>query len=227
VSRPPYDSANLSFGVADDPAAVRENRHRLAATLGLGAPEQWWWLQQVHGTGVVVASAVPTAHETADVTGDEPVADAAVTAQQGTPLVVLTADCAALALACDGAAAVVHAGWSGLVAGVVEEAVARLRAIGNGEIRALLGPCVHPARYEFGRADLDRVVARLGPTVEARTEAGAPALDLPAGVGAALLGVGVSSFDDVDVCTAASPDYFSHRREGQTGRQALVLVLEG
>jgi YfiH family protein len=222
VSRPPYGSANLSVRVADDPTAVRENRHRLAATLGLGAPEQWWWLQQVHGTGVVVASGAPTAHAAAD----EPAADAAVTAQQGTPLVVLTADCAPLALACDDAAAVVHAGWAGLLAGVVEEAVARLRAIGNGDIRAMLGPCVHAERYEFGRADLGRVVARLGPSVEARTEAGAPALDLPAGVRAALLGVGVSSFEDVDVCTAASPDYFSHRREGETGRQALVVVLE-
>jgi YfiH family protein len=219
VSSPPYDSANLSLRVADDTAAVRENRRRLAAALGLGAPEQWWWLQQVHGTDVAVASG--------DAPASEPVADAAITAQQGTPLVVLTADCAPLALACDDAAAVVHAGWSGLLAGVVEEAVAQLRAVGRGAIRAVLGPCVHPARYEFGRADLDRVVARFGPSVEARTEVGTPALDLPAGVRAALLGVGVSSFEDFDVCTAASTDYFSHRREGETGRQALVLVLEG
>jgi hypothetical protein len=219
VSAPPYDSANLSVKVADDPAAARENRNRLATTLGLGVPEQWWWLEQVHGTGVAVASG--------DAPADEPVADAAVTASAGTPLVVLTADCAPLALACDDAAAVVHAGWSGLLAGVVEEAVARLRAVGRGAVRALLGPCVHPARYEFGRADLDRVVARLGPSVEARTEAGTPALDLSAGVRAALLGVGVSAFDDVDVCTATSTDYFSHRRDGETGRQGLVLVLEG
>jgi purine-nucleoside/S-methyl-5'-thioadenosine phosphorylase / adenosine deaminase len=218
VSAPPYDSANLSTRVADDPAAVRENRNRLAAALGLGAPRDWWWLQQVHGTDVVEATGAAT--------GAEPCADAAVTARAGTPLVVLTADCAPLALACDDAAAVVHAGWTGLLAGVVEEAVARLRATGRGAVRAVLGPCVHPARYQFGRADLERVVARLGPSVEARTDAGEPALDLPAGVRAALRGVGVETFDDVDVCTATSPDYFSYRREGETGRQALVLVLD-
>ena len=86
---------------------------------------------------------------------------------------------------------------------------------------------MHPAHYEFGRADLDRLVAHLGPSVEARSQSGAPALDLPAGVRAALLGVGVGAFEDVGVCTAASTDYFSHRREGETGRQALVLWLEG
>ena len=218
VSPPPYDTANLSTGGADAPEAVRENRVRLASTLGLRSPDEWWWLAQVHGAGVVTASGVPPL--------EAPSVDAAVTATPGTPLVVLTADCAPIALVCDNAIAVVHAGWTGLVAGVIDQAVASLRANGRGEVRAMLGPCIHPASYEFGRADLDRVMSRLGSGIEARTRSGALALDLPAGVRAALRAVGVTSFEDVAVCTADSSDHFSYRRDGETGRQALVLVLE-
>lgn len=218
VSLPPYDTANLSSRGPDRPEAVRENRLRLASTCGLPTPDEWWWLRQEHGRTTVTADGRPSA--------EAPAADAAVTANIGVPLVVLTADCAPIALATDDAIAVVHAGWVGLLAGVIDEAVAQLRAIGSGDVRAVLGPCIHPERYEFGRDDLDRVIAQIGPEVEGRTEDGKPALDLPAAVRASLSSVGVQAFEDVDVCTAASPDHFSHRRDGETGRQALVMVRE-
>jgi len=218
VSAAPYNTANLAAGAGDDPNAVAENRRRLAASLTLSGPAAWWWLRQVHGTTVAVADGEPA--------GPPPDADAAVTSRARTPLVVLTADCAPLALACDDAAAVVHVGWSGLLAGVVESAVERLRAVGTGKVRGALGPCIRPARYEFGAADLDRLVERLGPAVAARTDDGRPALDLPGGVTAALAAVDVPPPDDVDVCTASSPDYFSYRRDGRTGRQALVVVID-
>jgi YfiH family protein len=217
VSAGSYGTANLSAAGADSPAAVAENRQRLADRLDLGEPGGWWWLRQVHGASVVVADRPPP--------GVPPTADAAVTARTGLPLVVLTADCAPVALACDDAVGVVHAGWSGLLAGVVEAAVDSLRRVGRGEVRAALGPCIRPARYEFGRADLRRVIDRYGPEVEARTDEDRPALDVPTAVRAALARVGVG-LDDVAVCTAACPDYFSHRRDGETGRQALVAVLE-
>lgn len=121
---------------------------------------------------------------------------------------------------------VVHAGWRGLLGGVVGAAVDVLRSIGHGDVRAGLGPCIHPGRYEFGRAELDRAVEHFGATVEGLTEDGRPALDLPAAVRAALARAGVGEMGDVDVCTAASPDHFSFRRDGGPGRQALVAVLE-
>jgi YfiH family protein len=218
VSEPPYDTANLSTRSGDDPAAVHENRRRLADALTLLDPDAWWWLRQEHGVTTVVADGPgPT---------DAPVADAAVTARAGLPLVVLTADCAPVALATDDAVAVVHAGWSGLLAGVVEAAVTSLRSIGHGDVRAVLGPCIHPEQYEFGRGDLDRLVAAFGPAVEGRTADGRLAFDLPAGVRSALHAVEVKAFEDVGVCTAASPDYFSYRRDGETGRQALVVVRD-
>ncbi|MCJ7439333.1 MAG: polyphenol oxidase family protein [Acidimicrobiia bacterium] len=219
VSAPPFDRANLGSGIGDLPAAVAENRRLLAERLALGDPSGWCWLRQVHGTTVVAAEAVAGA-------GEPPDADAAVTAVAGLPLVVLTADCAPVALACDNAVAVAHAGWPGLLNGVLEAAVTRLRSIGRGPVRAVLGPCVHPARYEFGRGDLDRMVARLGPEVESRTDIDTPALDVPAAVRAALGRVEVTVVDDVDVCTSASSDHFSHRRDGRTGRQGLVVVLD-
>jgi YfiH family protein len=228
VSAPPFDEANLGASVGDRSEAVAENRRRLAARLGLGDPAGWCWLHQVHGTTVVAGEEHPARHpDHAEGRSVEvPDADAAVTTMPGLPLVVLTADCAPVALACDDAVAVVHAGWPGLLAGVLEAAVGRLRQVGTGEVRAALGPCVHPARYEFGRVDLDRMVTVLGPEVEGRTDAGTPALDVPAAVRAALARVDVAVAEDVDVCTSASPDHFSHRRDGRTGRQGLVVVLD-
>ena len=88
----------------------------------------------------------------------------------------------------------------------------------------MLGPCVHPEHYEFGADLLDRLVDRLGPEVAGRTVDGAPALDIPAAVRVSLARAGVAEVTDVDVCTAASPDHFSHRRDGVTGRQAVVVV---
>lgn len=217
VSAPPFDTANLAAGSGDVPAAVHENRARLARVLGLGREEDWWWLRQVHGSRVVHARGRPPEKA--------PEADALVTAEWGRPLVVLTADCAPIALVSDTAVGAVHAGWSGLLAGVVEAAVEQLRVVGSGTVRAVLGPCVHPEHYEFGADDLGRLVDRFGAGVASRTHAGTPALDLPAAVRVALERAGVESVDDVDVCTSASPDHFSHRRDGTTGRQALVVVL--
>jgi copper oxidase (laccase) domain-containing protein len=178
----------------------------------------------VHGAQVVEAGATGAAgpHQSSPA----PTGDAAVTARPGLPMVVLTADCAPVAIASDHALAVVHAGWPGLLQGVLERAVERLRTSGDGRLRAALGPCIHPERYEFGGDDLARLVDRLGPGVASRTADGRPALDIPAGVRIALSRAGVDDLLDVGVCTSASPDYFSHRRDGPTGRQGLIAVLE-
>ncbi len=153
-----------------------------------------------------------------------PAADAAVTAAIGLPLVVLTADCAPVALASAGAVAVVHAGWPGLEQDVLGAAVDALRAVAPGPVAAWLGPCVHPGRYEFGPDLLARLVDRLGPEVASTTDVGTPALDIPTAVRVSLARAGVERVVDVDVCTATSPDHFSHRRDGVTGRQAVVVV---
>lgn len=212
VSIRPYDTANLGFATGDDPAAVTENRRRVAHELG--DAEAWAWVRQVHGAGVVAVDAPGSG-------GD---ADALVTTGTGLALVVLAADCAPIALVAGHAVAAVHCGWRGLVAGVVEAAAQGVRERGRTPVRAVVGPCISAAHYEFGGDALEHVTRRVGPAVRARTEAGAPALDLRAGVGAALASAGVDDRTDVDVCTYASADYFSHRRDGVTGRQALIVT---
>jgi hypothetical protein len=215
VSRAPYEALNLGDHVGDDPAAVATNRALLAAALGV-EPDAIVWLRQVHGARVV------------DVEGpcaEPPEADAAVTGRPGVVLAVVTADCAPVALACDGAVAVVHAGHRGLRAGVVEAAVGALRRSGRGSIRAFLGPCIRPARYEFGERDLDDLVAHFGPEVAACTEDGGPAFDIPAAVRIALARAGVDDLADSGVCTAASRAHYSFRRDGVTGRQATLVTM--
>jgi hypothetical protein len=180
-------------------------------------PTRWQWLEQVHGDAVVDAAA----------DGAVPSADASVTAQRGLPLVIMTADCAPLLLiAGDGEAiAAVHAGWGGLLRGVIPAAVERLRSVAPGPIHAVLGPCIHADQYAFGANDLAPLVERFGPSVAGITAQGDPALDVPAAVRIACDEAGVVDFADVDVCTHASPDHFSHRRDKVSGRQALVAVL--
>jgi copper oxidase (laccase) domain-containing protein len=138
---------------------------------------------------------------------------------------VLTADCAPVVLANDDAVAVVHAGHRGLLAGVIDRAVDEIRHAGRGTVRALLGPCIRPARYEFGGDDLATLAAALGDEVVGRTATGTPALDIPAGVRVVLERAGVDDLIDTGICTAESVDHYSYRRDGTTGRQATVAVL--
>jgi YfiH family protein len=216
VSASPYDTANVGDRVGDDAAAVAENRRRVAAAAGLPDPAAWVWLEQVHGAAVYTADRVAASR---------PRADAAVTVTRGLPLAVVTADCAPLVLVAGDAVAVVHAGHRGLAAGVVEATVGRLRehAHERDRVRAFLGPCIRVARYEFGAEDLACLAEQLGPSVVGETSDGRPAFDLAAGVRATLARAGVEAFVDSDVCTSASPDYFSYRRDGTTGRQVTVV----
>ena len=216
---------NVGDHVGDDPAVVARNRAALAARTGAG-PGGWVWLHQVHGTDVHVATRSGTATRAGKpgTSPDVPVADAVVTAERGLALAVVTADCAPLVLSCDDAVGVVHAGHRGLAGGVIEAAIARLRDIGTGDVRAYLGPCIRADRYEFGRDDLVPFVERFGPGVEGRTRTGAPALDIPGAIRIVCEREGVVSFEDSGICTADSADYFSYRRDGGTGRQATIAA---
>jgi YfiH family protein len=178
----------------------------------------WTWLRQVHGARVVRVNGP------GDGAGER--ADAAVTASAGSALAVLIADCAPVALASpEGVIAVAHAGWRGVLAGVLEATVTEMRALGATDIEAVVGPCIHPACYAFGPRELDEVAARLGDSIRAVTTAGEPALDLPAAVVAALTGAGLQPDDvtDVGTCTACSPDHFSWRAGKDLQRQAAVI----
>jgi YfiH family protein len=203
---------------ADGDLAVDGDPGELAARRARVVDAPWTWLRQMHGARVV------TVAEPGDHAGAE--ADAAVTDALAVPIAVHAADCAPIALVGDRTIGVVHAGWHGLVAGVVGAAVRALRAVDGSTPRAVLGPCIRADRYEFGAADLARVEAAVGPAARGRTADGALALDLPAAVRAALAGEGVHELDDLGLSTADAERWFSHRLRRDTGRHALVAWLE-
>lgn len=153
-----------------------------------------------------------------------PVGDGLVSAHPDARLAILTADCAPVALAsAEGVIGVAHAGWRGLMAGVIGATIEAMRALGAGRIVAGVGPCIHPECYEFSAADLAAAVGVLGESVRASTARGLPALDLRAGVHAALGAACVEVVAEVRRCTACSEDLFSHRARGESQRQALVV----
>jgi YfiH family protein len=176
----------------------------------------WTVLNQVHGARVVVVEGPGGA-------GGE-AADAAVTTASGAALAVLTADCAPVALASpEGVLGVAHAGWRGLRAGVVPAVVTTMRRLGATRIEAVLGPCIHPCCYPFGADELDSMEARLGSQVRGTDRHGEPALDLPAGVRAALNSSGATVVGDAATCTSCSDGHWSWRESETRHRQATVV----
>lgn len=210
VSNGPYASLNLGRWTDDDPAAVARNRTLLAEAVGrpLEAIVQG---RQVHGAHVERRDAPPAADA-------EPTeADGQATATPDLAALVLTADCLPVALAAPGAVAMVHAGWRGLAAGVLEAGVEALRELGaDGAIEAAIGPGAGACCYEVG----GEVHAALG------GEPRKGSIDLKAIARRRLLDAGVETVHDVGLCTICSDPglFFSHRRDGGvTGRQAGVI----
>jgi YfiH family protein len=169
-------------------------------------------VHQVHGSPVVVA----------DRPGHHGEADALVTTTPGLVVSVRVADCAPIArlAEADGGVGVVHAGWRGIVAGVIPAALDAMRELGATDIRAVLGPCIHAECYEFGADELDAIAAQLGDEVRGTTSWGTPALDVPAAIRSIL-----PDIVDESACTACSPDHWSFRAEGAEARQAVLAWL--
>ena len=220
VSSAPFDTFNLGDHVGDDPAAVAENRARLAAAIGLGA-DRVVWMNQVHGDRVEVVG------EPRDAAVEE--TDALVTAAPRLALAVITADCVPVLLADvrAGVVAAVHAGRVGAQQGVVARTVEAMIGQGAraGDISALLGPAVSGVNYEVPAAMADEVESIL-PGSRTTTTTGTPGLDLRSGIARQLAELGVTSIDRDPRCTVADPTLFSHRRDAPTGRFASLIWME-
>lgn len=221
VSPPPWDSLNLGDHVGDEPGRVAENRRRLAEALAL--PDEPAWLEQVHGIRVLAldGDGLPASRA----------ADAAVTGRPGRVLAVLTADCLPVLLCRrDGTrVGAAHAGWRGLAAGVIEAAVAAMGSAPAG-LLAWLGPAIGPAAYEVGPEVRDACLAG-DPGAGACFAAGRGDrwhCDLPALARRRLARLGVAAVHGGAWCTASDPArFFSHRRDGVTGRMATLVWREG
>jgi YfiH family protein len=165
VSAGPYATLNLSFTVGDDPAAVLENRRRVAAALGTGL-DDFVFAGQVHGRRAEVVSAAERGRGTRSAEDEIGPADALVTRDRGTVLAIVVGDCVPIVLY-DPVAhvlAAVHAGWRGTVAGVTQAALAAMAALGarSADVRAGIGPAIAPDRYQVGDDVRDGIVAGLG-----------------------------------------------------------------
>ncbi len=218
VSQPPWDSLNLGDHVDDDPRAVAENRRRLQQELAIGQPQ---WLTQVHGVVVVQARNDGIVRE----------ADACWTRTPGVVCTVMTADCLPVLFAsADGKqVAAAHAGWRGLLNGVLEATLGTFDQ--PADVKAWLGPAIGPLAFEVGpevraafmahtpEAEIcfqpspmhsDRWLANLYALAEQRLHA-----------------AGVDSISGGNHCTFTEQSlFYSYRRENRTGRMASLIWIE-
>nr|WP_029510917.1 peptidoglycan editing factor PgeF [Marinobacterium stanieri] len=218
VSAAPWNSLNLGDHVDDDPLAVAENRQRLQAELGIAQPQ---WLTQVHGVAVVEARSDGRVRE----------ADACWTRTPGVVCTVMTADCLPVLFASsDGRqVAAAHAGWRGLLNGVLEATLASFDD--PAEVCAWFGPAIGPLAFEVGPEVRAAFMARdaeaeaafkPSPTHDDRWLA-----DLYLLAQQRLQAAGIQSVSGGEHCTfTEQQDFFSYRRDGRTGRMASLIWIE-
>jgi YfiH family protein len=218
VSEAPWTALNLADHVGDSEDAVADNRRRVLA--GLDGAAHLVTMRQVHGAGVSVVDG--TARQ-------PPEADVLVTATPGLALTVLVADCTPILLwdRKAGVVAAVHAGRRGLAAGVLPAAVDAMRTLRARPDRlyAVVGPGVCPEHYEVP-GPMRAEVAAAVPAAAATTTTGKPALDLRAGLLTQLRAAGVDRMMVMPHCTAETPDFYSYRRDGVTGRFAGIVWIQ-
>jgi len=202
---------NASSVGGEDSEHGAEVRERLRALAGVRVLARCY---QVHGATVARVLEPPRRP------GAPPCADGQASSLGGVGLMVLAADCVPVALGCEGAVAVVHAGWRGIAARVLEEGVAALRELGGrGPIHAVIGPSAAGCCYEVGPEVIDALAGR--PYASGRM------LDLHALAADRLRAAGVAELVDPGICTICDERFFSHRREGaRAGRQAAIAWLD-
>jgi polyphenol oxidase len=218
-----FDSMNLRDGLGDEPAAVADNRARLAAAMGARPV----YLNQVHGSGVVrLTGASPRA---------VPMADASLTTERGVACVIQVADCLPVLFAVPGerGVAAAHAGWRGLSLGVLETTLAALCEASDceaAEVQAWLGPCIGPRRFEVGPEVLEAFGAdpRRGDQRGFRAHAqGKWMADLAGLARDRLAAAGVNAISGGRWCTVEDASrFFSFRRDRVTGRMVAAVWLD-
>jgi YfiH family protein len=227
ISKAPFDSLNLGRYVNDDPLAVSENRARIRALL----PAEPVWLKQIHGIRVWDAD---LAHA-----GEIIEADAAVTTKTNTVLTVMAADCLPVLISSPdgGVIGAAHAGWRGLLGGVLENTVDAMQAkagLSNaGQYLAWLGPAIGPRAFEVGeevRSAFDAYGKEHGLPIPDEAfiaidgKPGKYWANLYQLARQRLQSKGINQFYGGEFCTVGDQaDFFSHRRDGLSGRFAAFI----
>jgi YfiH family protein len=222
VSEGVFASLNLADHVGDDNDRVLANRARLRRSLSL--PADPIWLQQVHGTTIVDLDAIKLTSEVDSAGVFE--ADGLMSSTTKQVCAIMTADCMPVFL-CDREGqqvAVLHAGWRGLAAGIVEICIARMYAKPE-DVLVWAGPSIGPNNFEIGV----EVRRDLGGSENAYRPSKAPNkfyANLYRLLGERLEAIGVGHYSHSNSCTMRDADeYFSYRRDGQCGRMASLIWI--
>jgi polyphenol oxidase len=220
-----YASLNLSRSTGDTLAPVLENRRRMFHALGLRVEDSLTsWL--VHGHHVRVVNR-------ADIGQDDVHADAMITRERGLALTLRFADCVPI-MVHDPVRQVIgiaHAGWMGIVAGILPATVLAMRdhcGSDPRDVRACIGPSIGPERFEVGEDVANKIQAAIrDPIIIHASGAAKPRVDLWRAAASQLREVGVQHIETAQICTASNThEWFSHRAEkGRTGRFGAVIEL--
>ena len=225
VSRPPFDSLNLSFHVPDRPEDVGQNRERLASSVGID-PGQMVFCRQTHGAGIHQVTPVDRGAGAIDPSTAIPHCDGLITGHGGICCMILVADCVPLLLAdpVRGVVSAVHAGRRGIQAGIVQAAISAFKihyASQTADIIAGIGPCIGACCYEVDPETAEEFCYS--------PRDGSRYLDLSGAVKQICLDMGISRehIDVMNICTACdSGNFFSHRQSGGgTGRFAAGIMV--
>ncbi|MEN8237561.1 MAG: polyphenol oxidase family protein [Actinomycetota bacterium] len=195
------------FGTRADGDARSDGRARDTISTHFEIPRDWATIRQVHGSVVAYADA-PGFY------GD---ADGLVTDVPGLPIAIATADCVPVVLISQRSRAVVHAGWRGVAAGAVPEAVDVMHRAGNPVERAVIGPHIGPCCYEVGQEVVDAIGG-----FAAKTRAGRTSVDLGLAIRTQL-----DTIETVDmgICTFEDGSMASYRQDRTSDRQVTVAWL--
>ncbi len=220
ASREPCASFNTATHVGDDPVAVANNRAALRASLQLPAEPRW--LEQTHGIEVYDLD-----RDASAASASPPNADAVVTTRAGRVCVVQVADCLpVLFVTRDGSRiAAAHAGWRGLAQGVLEATVAALQ-VPAASLRAWFGPSIAQQHFEVGD-DVRAAFLQHSPAAApafVRNARGRWQCDLVGLARQRIESLGIRDVSGGTWCTFADAErFFSHRRDGRTGRMAALI----
>jgi YfiH family protein len=230
VSTGNYASLNLGQYCGDDPSAVRQNRERLCAALGI-LPEDLYVPHQVHGDKVGLYE------PSANLTGEGEM-DALITGETGACIAVSTADCVSVLLYAPDRkmVAAIHAGWRGTVRHIVAKTLRRMVeewACNPCRMLAGIGPSIGKELFEVGE-EVYEAFATAGMDMRAISKrnkiTGKALIDLKEANRRQLLDAGLREphIEVADICTSTrQDDFFSARRSGiNTGRMLTGIMIK-
>ncbi|BCD61235.1 polyphenol oxidase [Nitratiruptor sp. YY08-26] len=207
VSKPPYSELNIALHTGDDPEDVIQNRKILFQKAGIKKAQ---FADQIHSNKVIIL----------DKYNNPPQCDGFITTKSNLALAIMSADCFGVLLydPINFIIGAVHAGRAGAQQGIVINAIEIMYQLGAQEIRAIISPGIHSCCYEVGEEILQKTPSRF--IKKDRF------LDIKAMIYEQLHKKGVSSIEDLNICTCCDHRYYSYRRERRTGRFASIIWME-